>query len=104
MSYIKNIPHEEVLVLAEQVSVLEGQVVSKTLAQNRHVSLTLFAFAKGEDGERAKPRRRRRGGQRAKREGGPKPAAGKADAPDKQAPAKEKGKGKNRAKSEEMQP
>ncbi len=60
--------------------------------------------AKGEEGERAKPRRRRRGGQRAKREGGPKPAADKADALDKQAPAKEKGKGKNRAKSEEMQP
>ena len=49
MSYIKNIPREEVLVLAQQVSVLEGQVVSKTLAQNRHVSLTLFAFAKGEE-------------------------------------------------------
>ena len=49
MPCIKNIPHEEVLVLAQQVSVLEGQVVSKTLAQNRHLSLTLFAFAKGEE-------------------------------------------------------
>ena len=49
MPYLKHIPHEEPLVLAEQVSVLEGQIVSKTLAQNRHVTLTLFAFSKGEE-------------------------------------------------------
>lgn len=47
--YIKNIPHEQVLPLAEQVSVLPGQVVSKTLAQNDAVSVTLFAFDKGEE-------------------------------------------------------
>ena len=49
MPYLKHIPHEEPLVLVEQVSVLEGQIVSKTLAQNRHVTLTLFAFSKGEE-------------------------------------------------------
>lgn len=27
----------------------EGQIVSKTLAQNPYVSITLFAFAKGEE-------------------------------------------------------
>lgn len=49
MPYLKHIPHEEPLVLAEQVSAQEGQIVSKTLAQNRHVTLTLFAFSKGEE-------------------------------------------------------
>lgn len=47
--YIKNFPVEEVVVLKEQVQVQEGQVVSKTLAQNKHISLTLFAFDKGEE-------------------------------------------------------
>lgn len=47
--FIKNIPHEEVVSLAGQVDVLEGQVVSKTLAQNKAVSVTVFAFAKGEE-------------------------------------------------------
>ena len=47
--YIKNIEHDQVLPLAEQVSVLPGQVVSKTLAQNDAVSITLFAFDKGEE-------------------------------------------------------
>lgn len=49
MSMIKNIPHEQALRLAEEVSIQPGQVVSKTLAQNKHVSLTLFAFAEGEE-------------------------------------------------------
>ena len=49
MSFIKNIPHEEVMVLADQVSAQPGQIVSKTLAQNDHVSVTLFAFSKGEE-------------------------------------------------------
>ena len=49
MSFIKNINHEEVVRLAGQVSVQEGQIVSKTLAQNPYVSLTLFAFSKGEE-------------------------------------------------------
>lgn len=46
---MKNIGHETVLKLADQVAVLPGQVVSKTLAQNPAVSLTLFAFDKGEE-------------------------------------------------------
>lgn len=47
--YIKNMDHSEVLSLAGQVEYLPGQIVSKTLAQNDHVSLTLFAFEKGEE-------------------------------------------------------
>ena len=49
MAFIKNIAHETVLPLAEQVQALPGQVVSKTLAQNSAVSITLFAFDKGEE-------------------------------------------------------
>ena len=49
MEFIKNIKHEEVLNLASQVSAQDGQIVSKTLAQNPYVSLTLFAFSKGEE-------------------------------------------------------
>lgn len=48
-SYIKNIAHETVLALADQVTVSPGQVVSRTLAQNKAVSITLFAFAKDEE-------------------------------------------------------
>lgn len=47
--YIKNIPHESVLRLADTVAVQPGQVVSKTLAQNPAVSLTVFAFDKDEE-------------------------------------------------------
>lgn len=46
---MKNINKSEVLVLKEQVSYQEGQVVSKTLAQNEYVSVTLFAFDKDEE-------------------------------------------------------
>ena len=49
MQYIKNIDHETVLKLTDLVSVQPGQVVSKTLAQNKAVSVTLFAFDKGEE-------------------------------------------------------
>lgn len=49
MGYIKNIPHENILRLAEQVNIQPGQVVSKTLAQNQAVSLTIFAFDKDEE-------------------------------------------------------
>ena len=44
--YIKNIEHENAGVLCFGV---HRQVVSKTLAQNDFVSVTLFAFAKGEE-------------------------------------------------------
>ena len=47
--FIKNIDHETVLKLADLVSIQPGQVVSKTLAQNKAVSVTLFAFDKGEE-------------------------------------------------------
>lgn len=46
---IKNISQSEVHVLKNQISYQEGQVVSKTLAQNNAVSITLFAFSKGEE-------------------------------------------------------
>ncbi len=48
-THIKNIMHEEPVNLAKQVEVLPGQVVSRTLAQNAALSLTLFAFDKGEE-------------------------------------------------------
>ena len=47
--FIRNIDHESVVRLAELVSVQSEQVVSKTLAQNEHVSVTLFSFDKGEE-------------------------------------------------------
>ncbi len=47
--YIKNITHEKELSLADQVTVVPGQIVSRTLAQNKFVSITLFAFSKGEE-------------------------------------------------------
>ncbi len=46
---MKNLPKGEVLRLGELTAYQEGQVVSRTLAQNPHVSLTLFAFEKGEE-------------------------------------------------------
>ena len=53
MAFIKNIEHETVLPLAEQVTVQPGQIVSRTLAQNKAVSVTLFAFDKGEESFRS---------------------------------------------------
>lgn len=46
--YLKNIDHATILKLADQVDYAPGQVVSKTLVQNKGVGITLFAFAKGE--------------------------------------------------------
>ena len=46
---IKNISKAEVVTLREQVACQPGQVVSRTLAQNDAVSITLFAFDKGEE-------------------------------------------------------
>lgn len=46
---MKNIPKSEVLALKEQVAYQPGQVVSKTLAQNPAVSVTLFSFDQGEE-------------------------------------------------------
>ena len=49
MAYIKNIEPEKVVNLGGLVQYMDGQVVSRTLAQNSAVSVTLFAFAKGEE-------------------------------------------------------
>ena len=49
MDSMKNISKAEVLTLRDQVAYQSGQVVSRTLAQNEHVSVTLFSFDKGEE-------------------------------------------------------
>ena len=46
---IKNIEKAQVLTLKSEVAYQPGQVVSKTLAQNNALSVTLFAFDKGEE-------------------------------------------------------
>ena len=45
----KNIAKHEPLVLKAQVAYQDGQIVSKTLVQNERMSMTLFAFEKGEE-------------------------------------------------------
>lgn len=47
--YIKNFPAEKAVVLKDQITCRQGDVVSKTLAQNDAVSVTLFAFDAGEE-------------------------------------------------------
>lgn len=49
MNDYKNINKAEILSLKEQVEYQTGQVVSKTLAQSSALSVTLFAFDKGEE-------------------------------------------------------
>ena len=49
MNGIKNMETATVLTLKDQVAYQPGQVVSKTLAQNNALSVTLFAFDKGEE-------------------------------------------------------
>lgn len=46
---MKNIDKSSILDLKELVTYQEGQVVSKTLVQNKAVSITLFAFDKDEE-------------------------------------------------------
>ena len=46
MNYIKNMEQEKVINLANEVAVQQGQIVSKTLAQNSYVSVTLLHFPK----------------------------------------------------------
>lgn len=46
---LKNIEVSKVLKLEDEISYQKGQVVSKTLVQNKHVSLTLFSFDQGEE-------------------------------------------------------
>jgi len=45
----KNIEKQTVLKLKDLVDYQKGQVVSKTLVQNDFVSMTVFAFDKGEE-------------------------------------------------------
>ncbi len=46
---LKNIDKATILKLKNEVDYQPGQVVSKTLAQNNFVSVTLFSFWKGEE-------------------------------------------------------
>lgn len=46
---MKNIEKEKILLLKDEVVYQDRQVVSKTLVQNDHVSMTLFAFEKDEE-------------------------------------------------------
>lgn len=45
----KNVKKQEKINLKDLVLFQEGQVVSKTLVQNEHVSMTIFSFDKGEE-------------------------------------------------------
>ncbi len=46
---LKNIDKSTILKLKDQISFQDGQIISKTLVQNSLVSITLFAFASGEE-------------------------------------------------------
>jgi quercetin dioxygenase-like cupin family protein len=46
--FIKNIEFSKALAMADLVEYQEGRVVSLTLVQNEGLTLTLFAFGKGE--------------------------------------------------------
>lgn len=46
---IKNIEHGKEISLADLVQYNEGQIISRTLIQNKSLSITLFAFDKGEE-------------------------------------------------------
>ncbi len=47
--YLKNIEFEKALELPALVEYQQGQVVSRTLVQNKAVSVTLFAFDENEE-------------------------------------------------------
>jgi quercetin dioxygenase-like cupin family protein len=47
--FLKNIEFSQVIELASLVDYADGQVVSRTLAQGKPLSVTLFAFAEGEE-------------------------------------------------------
>ena len=49
MSILKNIDHSTVLPLTTLVPYQPGQIISRTLVQNKAVSITLFAFEAGEE-------------------------------------------------------
>lgn len=47
--YLKNIEYEAVLNYEEMVEYQDGQIVSRTIVQNKNHNITLFAFDKGEE-------------------------------------------------------
>lgn len=47
--FIKNIDFSKVIEMESLVDYQEGQVVSRTLSQGKHLSVTLFAFDRGEE-------------------------------------------------------
>jgi len=49
MNFIKNIEFSKAVELKSLVSYQPGQVVSRTLSQGKPISITLFAFDKGEE-------------------------------------------------------
>ena len=48
MELLKNIPFSEPLAVNDMVEYKDGQVISRTLVQNKYLSMTVFAFDKGE--------------------------------------------------------
>lgn len=48
-AFLKNIPYSAAVDYAGLVQVQSGQVVSRTLAQGKNISLTLFAFDANEE-------------------------------------------------------
>jgi quercetin dioxygenase-like cupin family protein len=46
---LKNIEASKILRLEDEINYQKGQVVSKTLVQNKSVSITLFSFDQGEE-------------------------------------------------------
>lgn len=52
---MKNLSKAEVLTLKDQVSYQEGQVVSKTLAQNPFISVTLLPLIRTKKSARMSP-------------------------------------------------
>ena len=49
MAFIKNLEPSQAIAFKSLVEYGQGQVVSRTLSQNKHVSVTLFAFDSGEE-------------------------------------------------------
>lgn len=46
---LKNIELAKVIKLEDEINYQKGQVVSKTLVQNKNISMTLFSFDRGEE-------------------------------------------------------
>lgn len=49
MSQLRNFPEEKAAALSELISIRENQVVSMALTRGNGISMTLLAFAEGED-------------------------------------------------------